>query len=394
MRVFDEDFDAVAAQFKSIMRSSSWIALPGAVTETVVPSAEDYSPLTMTACQLRGYRTDNDEVISLEKGIIAGAISAFEQRELQLDDFTLTPGVSSGLLCIAALLKEMNISEVIFELPAYFAAIEQAELVGLSVALFPSSPDNGYRITPQDLRGMDRLSDGPVALIITQPRYGLGYNRRAEEILALREALNGGDVLIIDEAADQSFPSPLGRICLDGAIPIIRIRGLTKGLGLNSAKIAAILHPNSMREPFGAIVDVTGGALDASTLKLMTELAKEPNRYLNLLSRAQAYVIQQYKLLKQLIHGLPIVLAPIESGYLATAYFPNLKDLPFDEFRARFLSTAIAIKLPIVRGSSLYFPYDGTGEIIRINYFTSRSNMIDSGRAFQTFISALYENLI
>ncbi|MCM5554141.1 aminotransferase class I/II-fold pyridoxal phosphate-dependent enzyme [Pleomorphomonas sp. NRK KF1] len=389
MHVYAEDFDDVADRFKGIVASASWIAQPGAVMDTVVPTAASYDPLIMTADQLCGYRTDTGDVIYEEKMIIGGAISAFEKRDVPLNEFTMAPGVSSALMCVTSYLKYLGVSEVIFELPSYFASIEQAELLGLNVGLFPSSPRNGYRITANDISLIDRLSSDPIALIVTQPRYGIGYNRSPEEIENLRTALRPGDILVIDEAADQSVPSPLGSINLDGPVRIIRVRGLTKGLGLNSAKVAAILHPASARSYFSEIVDVIGCALDAAALRVITDLARRPQRYLDLLFSAQSFVIEQYNTLRRATSGLPVSLAPIESGYLATAYFPNTNGGDFEEFRSNFLEVAVNIQLPIVRGSSLYFPYDGTGEIIRINYFTTRENIIASGRAFETLLTSL-----
>ncbi|KZC97673.1 MULTISPECIES: aminotransferase class I/II-fold pyridoxal phosphate-dependent enzyme [Thalassospira] len=393
LKVYDEDFDLVATRFRPTVTSADWIALPGAVMDTVVPCSDEYPQLSLEASHLKGYKMDTGDVLWTEKQQIASLVAAFDSKLINTDEFTLAPGVSSALLIIMAALKSMGIGEIIFELPAYFAGIEQAELLGLNVGLFPASPSSGYRITPQDIIDIDRISSAPVALMITQPRYGLGYNRKTEELLKLREALRPGDIIVVDEAADQSAPSPFGKVELDGDVKIIRVRGLTKGLGLNSAKIATILHPTDMRPLLGEIVDFTGGAIDAAAMRLVLELAKKPMRYLALLEGARNYVRQQYQTLQSMIMGLPITLAPIENSYLATAHFRSPPNVDFDQFREYFLYTAVEIKLPIVRGSSLYFPYDASGEIIRINYFTPPENMTRSGTAFQKFSTSLYERL-
>jgi histidinol-phosphate/aromatic aminotransferase/cobyric acid decarboxylase-like protein len=178
--------------------------------ETVVPCSDEYPQLSLEASHLKGYKMDTGDVLWTEKQQIASLVAAFDSKLINTDEFTLAPGVSSALLIIMAALKSMGIGEIIFELPAYFAGIEQAELLGLNVGLFPASPSSGYRITPQDIIDIDRISSAPVALMITQPRYGLGYNRKTEELLKLREALRPGDIIVVDEAADQSAPSPFG----------------------------------------------------------------------------------------------------------------------------------------------------------------------------------------
>lgn len=388
--IFDEDFDEVAAYFSDILKSNSWTALPGGVIDTYVPSSDAYEPLILEANQFRGYRVDADHYIADAKKIIGMALSLIEGRELAYDDFTLCPSTSVGLLVILMALKREGVGTLLVELPAYFGCLEQAQLLGFRVLLLPTLAQEGYVVTPDDLERICSEVDERVAVVITQPRYGMGFCRALASILALREKLRPGDFLIIDEAADQSSPTDMGMVPADGEVTILRARGLMKGLGLNSARVAVIFHPSRFRPLFAEIVDLAGGALDAASLVLATNLLSEPVRYVELLQAAQRYVQKQRQELQNRLRGLPISFSPIESGYIGTAHiFAPSTVSSFCDFQEKFLQCCRSFRMPVVRGTSMYFPYEGDREIIRINYFTTEQNIHASAETLGQVVKAL-----
>ena len=391
--VFDEDFDDVASYFSDIMKARTWSALPGGVMETFVPFSSHYEKLTLTANDFSGYRIDAGQYISSSKRIIANGLTHVEGRELSDSDFTLCPSVSFALLVILMALKRNGIQTVVAELPAYFACIEQALILGFRVLLWPTLSSEGYTIVPNDLEIIRASAPEPIGLLITQPRYGMGFLRSHESIVALRASLRKGDVLIIDEAADQSVPSSLADLSEEGNV-VLRARGLTKGLGLNSARIAAVFHPPQLRALFGEIVDFAGGALDAASLAVAVQLCENPRRYGELLSAALRYVKEQHKVLDRSLYGTRIALSPIKSGYIGTAHI-FLPDSPgnFDNVRRVFLECCRSHCMPVVLGSSMYFPYTGDREIIRINYFTPEQNIVASGAVLSEVVKLLDHKL-
>jgi histidinol-phosphate/aromatic aminotransferase/cobyric acid decarboxylase-like protein len=392
--VFDEDFDDVASYFSDIVKARSWSALPGGVMETFVPFSSHYEKLTLTANDFSGYRIDAGQYISSSKKIIASGLTHIEGRELSDSDFTLCPSVSFALLVILMALKRNGIQTIVAELPAYFACIEQALILGFRVLLWPTLPNEGYTIAPSDLEIIRASAPEPIGLLITQPRYGMGFLRSHESIVALRASLGKGDVLIIDEAADQSVPSTLADLSVEDGNMILRARGLTKGLGLNSARIAAVFHPPQLRALFGEIVDFAGGALDAASLAVAVQLCENPRRYGDFLSAALRYVKEQREVLDRSLYGTRIALSPIESGYIGTAHV-FLPDSPasFDKARRVFLECCRFHRMPVVSGSSMYFPYTGDREIIRINYFTSEQNIVASGAVLSEVVKSLDHKL-
>jgi hypothetical protein len=393
LAVLKEDFDSVAGYFADIVRDKSWSALPSGVIDTFVPSKELYGRFVFEADDFRGYRLDSDDYLAADKSIIGAALSRIEGKTLLDADFTLCPSVSMGLLFTMLAMRRKDIGTVVAELPAYFGCIDQAVALGLRTLLWPTLPTERYSIMPEDVRYIRQKLDGPILLLLTQPRYTMGYLRPPEFFADVRAELRAGDLLVVDEAADQSVLASLGKLDFDGAVPLIRIRGLLKGLGLNSARVAAIFHPNEWRPWFSDIVDYAGGNFDSASLKVATSICSEPKQYADLLSAAQRYVQGQKLKLDSLLRGLPMALSPLESGYIGTAHVSF--DVPKSTFfaeRARFLAICREERMPVVVGSSMYFPYDFQSEMFRINYFVPEEGIFQSGRAISNVIRRFNES--
>jgi hypothetical protein len=372
LTIFDEDFDEVAAVFKDLTETGTYAALPGGVRDTYVPQAERYPLLSLEPNEFRGYRMDTGTYLGEAKRTLAQAIIAVEGiSNLTPDNLTICPAVSFGLLACTLAMKEIGITTVLLEAPCYYASVEQSLALGLDVHLLPTRATDGYRLSPEHLAAARQSVDGRCVLIVTQPRYGTGANRDASEIAHLRSLLSAGDILLIDEAADQTVPAPMACLPLEGDVQLWRVRGLTKGLGLNSARMATIIHPLKLRNLFGDVVDYAGGNLDSASLKLMVGLASDPQFYIAQLRAAQEFVSNQWNMFGRDLMGLPVCLSPIESGYFATLRIDTgTEPENFLLWRQRFLKACYDNRMPVVLGSSMYFPYDRTAEIVRINYFT------------------------
>lgn len=388
--VFDDDFEAVASYFSAIVDGHCWSALPGGVIDTYVPLAPSYVPLILTVNDFKGYRIDSGRNLATDKRTISRALEFVEDRALDESDFTLCPSVTLGLLVVLLTLRRHSVRTLIVELPGYFATIEQAEMFDIQTLLWPTVPSEMYGMSTDDLAYIRGMVSGPVAVLVTQPRYGMGYMRPTEYFMALRAELKAGDVLLVDEAADQVTPASLGKLDHAGVVPMIRIRGLTKGLGLNSARVAAIFHPREWRERITEILDYAGGTLDAGSLRMLLSVCTQPQEYADLLEAARNYVTSQCAKLGALLRGLPVRLSPMESGYIGTAHI--LLGQGGDDFqdrRRRFLDACKAEGMPVVLGSSMYFPHDLTTEIFRINYFTPPENLDRSAKAIARVLSRL-----
>lgn len=387
--VFEEDFDKIALIFKDILADASWSALPGGVRDTYVPSAARYPQISLEANDFRGYRMDTGAYLGDAKRLLAEAIVAVEGSALcDSDNFTICPSVSFALLACLIALKQMGIDSIFLEAPGYYATVEQGHALGLSIYLLPASPQNGFRVTADHVSRARNSVSGRCVLVVTQPRYGTGENRAASEIVHLRSQMRSGDFILVDEAADQTVPAPMAQTPFDGDVRLLRIRGLTKGLGLNSARMATVIHPRELRGAFGDIVDYAGGNLDTASLTLMVGIASNPQFYIAQLRAAQDFVRNQRETFAKNLAGLPIRLSPIESGYFATAHIDTgVPPVAFQAWRQRFLEACLKYRMPVVLGSSMYFPYDLTTEIVRINYFSEPNNLQRAAYVFSMVLA-------
>jgi len=393
--IFEEDFEKVATIFKDLTETGAYAALPGGVRDTYVPQAERYPLLSLEPDEFRGYRMDSGTYLGEAKRALVQAIVAVEgTSNLVSDNFTICPAVSFALLACALAMKEIGITSVLLETPCYYASVEQSLALGFDVHLLPTSIMDGYRLSTEHLAIARKGIGGRCALIVTQPRYGTGANRHATEITRLRKLLSAGDILVIDEAADQTVPAPMARLPLEGDVELWRVRGLTKGLGLNSARMATIIHPIHLRNLFGDVIDYAGGNLDSASLKLMLGIAADPQFYIAQLRASQEFVRSQWLMFGRDLAGLPVHLSPIESGYFSTLRIDTgMEPENFLLWRSRFLEACYDNRMPVVLGSSMYFPYDQTAEIVRINYFSSPENLRKAAQIFGKVLSDVTKTL-
>lgn len=387
--VFPDDFDEVAARFAEIIRTRSWRGLLGGVYETLVPHSTDYAPLELNPSDFRGYRMDAGPYIERQKTILLKAFAAVERRDLRNDQLTLCPSTSFGILAVLLKLRSDGVRTVLLEAPTYFAIKAQAEALGFRVLLQATDFEDGGCMTPEDLQHFLSSDPEPFALFITQPRFAYGFCRTREEILGLAQGLRKTDTLIIDEAADQSCPPPSAGLESEAGPSIIRIRGFTKGLGLNGVRVAAVLHAPSMRNSFVEIMAYTGGALDAGSLEMALQIGSSPDRYVAYLRAAQRFVLERRRLVEAAFLGAPVIVCPIESGYIATIAVAIEKDeTSYWPWRERFLEVCVAERTPVVLGSSMYFPYNYRTELIRVNYFTPEDELLRAARSLNSTINS------
>lgn len=387
--VFEEDFDEIALIFKDILADASWSALPGGVRDTYIPSAAHYPKISLEANDFRGYRMDTGAYLGDAKHLLAQAIVAVEGSALcDSDNFTICPSVSFALLACLIALKQIGIKSIFLEAPCYYATVEQGHALGFSIYLLPTNNQNGFLVTAEHVSYARKSVLGRCLLVVTQPRYGTGENRTASEIEHLRSQMHSGDFILIDEAADQTVPAPMAQTSFDGEVQLLRIRGLTKGLGLNSARMATVIHSKELRGTFGDIVDYAGGNLDAASLTLMVGIASNPQFYIAQLRAAQEFVRNQREMFEKNLAGLPIRLSKIESGYFATAHIDTgVSPDAFQAWRQQFLEACLKYRMPVVLGSSMYFPYDLTTEIVRINYFSEPKNLQRAAHIFSRVLA-------
>ncbi len=359
--------------FNEIIKARNWNALPAGWLNPETAAAKGLSLTGISTDEAIHYAIDEGATLGEEKRSILSILSAWESRVVHWDEATLCPSVSTANLAVLFALKNRGFKSIVFESPSYFATREQAELLGFRECRVSGLLENMFEISVENY--LSNLPEGPSAFWLTQPRFGIGVNQSVEKVRALARNIRHGDVLVFDEAAEQSFPSVLSVL---GDVPcdVIRTRGIVKGIGINGLRAAVVLHPSDWRSDFEELLDPVGAALDRFSLRNLSEIAKQKELFPALLRRANLQVNNLRQLAQTLSLGTWIQVAPLTNGYIGSLFL-DFKLLPrtYEEKRAALLEYCQKKRMPVVLRASIGFPYDETWEAVRISYFTSEENV-------------------
>jgi len=265
------DFDYIYAKyFEKIVASGSAVADPSgwAQTETEVNIRLPPPPTSQT---LSNYVIDNRKLIAPQKEVLISLLEKWDHQSYAFDEITITPSISTASLAVLLLLRSKGVDKILFETPAYYATVEQAAAIGIRTSLIPTYHRDQYTWNPTSLR---RPKRGPTAIWLTQPRFALGLNQRREHVEAAFYRLGMGDFLVVDETADQLWPTSLSSIRLAQGLPsLIKIRGYAKPLGLNGLRLSFVIHSAMYRSALRDSLWVAGAALDYYSLAAAVQIA-------------------------------------------------------------------------------------------------------------------------
>jgi aspartate/methionine/tyrosine aminotransferase len=266
------------------------------------------------------------------------------------------------------MLKGLAVSRLLIETPCYFATLEQAEQIGLHFDLIPTYFADNYRVP--DLRRWFRKSS-PLALWLTQPRASLGFNQSPKVIEKMLEMLGPRGCVVVDEVTDQSFPAHLSLARQErGWARLIRIRSFTKAMGLNGFRLAALLHPASLRQAAVAGLETFGGALDVHSLKTITTFSDDLPRLKAMLRAANEQVNSLRIKAERLVTNTALTVNPLTNGYIGSVV-ADLTALGRNhtERRAHLLEGCRMLRTPVMLGATSYMAKDPPREAIRLNFF-------------------------
>lgn len=320
------------------------------------------------------YYIDEGNSLRERKEPIRKLLSAWEEREVDLQEFTLCPAGATASLVILATLKALGISVVLFETPCYFGTVEQAEQLHLRFDLLPTYQSCSYRL-PDVHRTLHR---GNVALWLTQPRASLGFNQSCRNLESLLSQLGPKGYLVIDEVTDQSFPAHLRSLRSGNSVGrLIRIRSFTKGMGLNGFRLAAILHPEPLRRDIVAALETFGGALDIHSLLTVSTFGDDLPRFRKMLAAANEQVNALRAVAERLARFTDLSVNRLVNGYIGTLVADLTKlGRTHAERRTHLLEGCRRMRTPVMLGASSYMAKDPPREAIRLNLFMQPENII------------------
>ena len=373
-----DDFYAVREQyFKSVLQQGSWKALPGGVQEMQTPQY-NIPDIRIRLDNLVGYRFD-DGINLKSRGVGGHFIEVIEGQARNEDEYTYCPSSSLGLLSVLFFLKSRGISDVYFEAPVFFGTLEQAKAVGMRVRVILTSSKEQFCLTKECLEFVLADQDTPIALIVTQPKYGDGGLRADRNLQMIQGLLGEKNYLVVDEAADNVipgncsiFPSPL-------PTNLFRVRGVAKGLGLNGIKLSTIFHSIINKGGIAEILEATSGSLDSYSEAILRHVEDSADFLLDSYEVARAYIEQGNRIAQTILGNSCDYVSKVESGYMGVASIKfSESPMPREEFyqrRSAFLQDASKMDIPLTLGTSLYYPTNLTSEKVRLNYFTSHENI-------------------
>jgi len=337
---------------------------------------------------LSRYYMDEGNALGEARSSLQDLLSAWEGIAMDPMRFTACPSVGVASLLTMAVLRRKGVGRIIFETPCYFAAILQAEWLGLEPVLVPSYRRDGYR--PLAGFAIPRIKQRS-AWWLTHPRVTLGFNQKPENVRALTRGLAAGDYVVIDEALDQSFPSELGRLhATESEQRLIRLKGFGKPLGLNGYRLAFILHPAALRADMVDCLETFAGAIDAHSLEAACAVAAEPHHLSRMMQVANHQVLALRVAADKVVAGSAVAVNPLVNGYLGSAVV-NLQSLGADQQsrRHRFLLGCQKRGMPVIIGPSMHFASDPPSEAVRLNFFSTREYVLRGVAAFTEIAAAI-----
>jgi aspartate/methionine/tyrosine aminotransferase len=323
---------------------------------------------------LKTYKVDYDSTLAIEKEILINAVSGWDSQLYNYDDMTICNSSTAASYIILGFLKG-RINTLFFETPAYYASIEQAQLLGINVLKIPTYISEDFKISEDFLTSISSMK-GKKGIWISQPRYGLGLNQRHKNLELLLSYLQDDDFLIIDEATEQIYPTHLKEFNFKKRKNIIKFRSFLKPLGLNGPRLAFILHHSDYRKLIQCRMEVTQGAIDCFSLNYVTKFLSKKEEFQLLLKVTNNYVKEVRMKAENLTHGTILKVIPIENGYIGSIALLHGKEDNSINLRKELLQHCQRMKCPIILGSAMYFARDPFSEFIRINFFNSEYSIM------------------
>lgn len=365
-----DDYGEINAQYFAELRNNGGAdADPSGWVDTYSMAADQVENCPIKPSALARYYIDEGSTLGIQKERVCELLSAWEDRVVSYDGVTLCPSCGNASLIALAALKALGVRQILFETPAYFATIEQAVALGLQFRLVPTFGSDNYALP--DLRQTLRNRED-FAVWLTHPRAGLGFNQDLNTIDRLLNLVGKRGYLVVDEATDQTFPALLGQTHQhpnNGRL--LRLRSFTKGMGLNGIRLAAILHPSSLRQAVVDSLEMMAGSVDANSLVFVADQAGKVKVFSGMLQVANEQVRTLREKAERLTRGTRIFVNPLVNGYIGSMV------LDLSAFgrtqktrRARLLDWCRSMRTPVILGASMYFAKDPPSETVRLNFFS------------------------
>jgi len=322
---------------------------------------------------LTRYCSDEEWNIKEVKENYVEFASQWDENSYSYDNLTLCNSVTSAIAIVLATLKRKGVKSVFFETPLYFAAFCQAKIFGLRTVLLPTYIENDFQLDRFETKLSKRAE--PFAFWISQPRTYLGVNQELDHLQSIINLIAHKSYLIVDEAMEQEWPSRM-RSVSPTQLNVIKLRSITKGIGLNGLRMAYILHPRSIRPEIVSSMENFQGGLDSQSVRLTSALITNETLFRRLLRSSRDLICDLSRLARAEILGTGMILSKIQNGYIGSVALPRPASLKtISVWRNRLLSHCVKNRCPVILGSSMYFAVDKNFEFVRLTYFNGANHL-------------------
>lgn len=155
----------------------------------------------------------------------------------------ITPSATASQLLVASMLRALGLKRVRLVTPHYFAAFYALDLVGLQVIRCPLTFEHGNFFLNPELITTENAHE---AIWITDPVFTVGVPHRAADEAVLRNAIQRGSWLVIDQALARPGEGLHQR--LGESERTISIHSPHKSINVNGLKFGAVaLEPRYLR---------------------------------------------------------------------------------------------------------------------------------------------------
>ena len=372
--IYDRYFKELVASRQVSADPSGWAQ---SETEISIETLDVVKPTT-----LADYLIDNRNLIVAQKQTLLSLLQKWDNTDYDFDDVTVVPSISTASLAVLMLLANEHVNTLYFETPGYYVTLDQASSVGMRFRMIPTYRERGYEF---DIKKVCKNRRGPIAIWLTQPRFALGQNQKINQMTSILSYLESRDFLVIDETADQAWPSTLSQFKTSTTgLNIIKIRGYMKPLGLNALRTAFIIHASRWRHAIQELQWTVGAALDYYSLASAVNIASDASLFCAMLNASRRRVERLHRELSALICDSPLSLSPMENGYLGTLILDwGIRRSP--KIRERLLEECRSWRMPVTLGSAMLFAQDPRLEHIRLNYFMPSRDLEFCARHIKEF---------
>jgi histidinol-phosphate/aromatic aminotransferase/cobyric acid decarboxylase-like protein len=374
----DDFFEVNRKYFNEIFDDERDYLHPSGFLNTDISTIEKFQNITIDKNNFVEYHNDSTSNIIQYKSVIQNLFSHWDSYNYNTNELTICHSVTIGSIVVLDYLYKNNVKDIIFETPAYYATIIQAEQMNFNITKIPSYYNNGF------INSLQIKKKKPIVYWITQPRISLGTNQDIKYIENIINSLKDIDYLVIDEATELMFPSHLSFTTTYKNKNIIKIRSIFKGMGLNGARISTIVHPQHMKKDLNLSLWIYQGGLDIFSLELVKKTC-HIDYFKTILNTSLNQVLETKRILKKHLLGSNIELSNIQSGYIGTLIFNYNNDENNSENRKLLLSLLSEHRIVVTLGASMNFAFDKKREYIRLNYYINQEHLIKSINIMKTF---------